>query len=89
MRKSQAKLLKAGDRVLWSKGDAPHVGGAVLKKKYNTVWIRWDDGIERTHYADSMDHVYTAEQLEAIEQEKRMAARIDEINREKLKRPLV
>lgn len=63
MMKSQAKRLKPGDRVVWDKDG---VQGVVTRKRYNTVWIHWDDqpeGHERTHYADLMDHVFTPEQL--------------------------
>jgi hypothetical protein len=80
MLKSQAKKLKAGDRVIWTNG--AHVGGVVVKKKWNTVWILWDDGLEKTHYADTMDHVFTAEQLAQLEEEKRVAEKVKDVQSE-------
>jgi hypothetical protein len=59
MTKTQAKKLKAGDRVIWKHGKF-EVGGTVVGKKWNTVWINWDDGFQKVHYAETMDYVFTA-----------------------------
>jgi hypothetical protein len=87
MRKSQAKKLKDGDRVFWHKPNEPIIGGKVFWKRYNTVCIHWDDGVARNHYADSMDNVFTQQQLDDIKQEERMAENIKSYNAELLKKP--
>lgn len=88
MTKSQAKKLKAGDRVLWHGTDKYGIGGVVVRKHYNTVWIKWDDGVEQTQFAETMDNVWTADQLAAIEENNRVVEKVKEISKEKqLKQP--
>lgn len=84
MRKSQAKLLKAGDRVIWI-SPGGRTDGTVTRKRYNTIWIKWDGGAEQTHYADHMDKVFTQEQLDAEAEQARVVEKVKQYNAERLK----
>lgn len=75
MKKSQAKKLKAGDRVLWDK-PGERIGGTITWKRYNTVKIKWDDGVEQTQYAETMDRVWTQEQLDELAASERIGVRV-------------
>ncbi len=86
MQDYQAKRLKVGDHVIWSKKsvyderlvnvDLDGQEGTVVRKRYNTVWIKWDDGVERTHRAMFMDYIFTQEQLDQIAKEQQLAERV-------------
>jgi hypothetical protein len=86
MMKSQAKKLKPGQRVVWDGTDG-RVEGTVIRRRYNTVWIKWDDGLEKTHYADTMDRVFTPGQLEQIATEQRIAEEVKAYNQRLLNQP--
>ena len=75
MRKSQAKKLTPGTRVIWE-SPGGRIEGTVTKKRYNTVWIKWDDGVEQHHFAEMMDYIWTAEQLEALKKEQEVARKL-------------
>jgi hypothetical protein len=84
----QAKRLKVNDRVVWSKPGSPDTPGEVVKKWYNSIWIKWEDVLEPVlHYADLMPYVFTPAQLKEIETEKEMAVKLQEMKKEDLKKP--
>lgn len=87
MMKSQAKKLKAGDRVIWSRCVTVdrNVHGTVTAKKYNTVWIEWDDGTKQTMYAETMDCVFTQKQLDDIDEQDRVVEKVKKWNAERIK----
>lgn len=89
MMKSQAKRLLAGTVVFWH-GEGKESRGVVIRKYYNTVYIQWDDDIgEKTHFAETMDNVFTQEQLDAIKANKKVIAAVAEYKKDQLKRPIV
>ena len=83
MRKSQAKKLKSGDRVIWTGQihSSEAINGTVIKKAYNTIWIKWDDGLEKTHYAETMEYVFTQAQLDEIDCERKVVEKIKDMKR--------
>ena len=81
----QAKKLRAGDKVVWSK-DNELCNGEVTRKYYNTICIKWDDQAEPTvHYADLMPHVFTPAQLEQMKKEAEVAAAMPAVLAERRK----
>lgn len=87
MRLSQAKKLKPGDRIIWQRPGGK-IEGAVTKKRYNTVRIKWDNGIELDHRAEQMEGMFTQEQLDDIAREAEVGRKVQEFNQRKLKDPL-
>lgn len=82
-----AKKLKKGDRVLWC-GDPLRIGGTVIRKYYNTIWIEWDGhppGFRVEWVVEDMDHIFTQEQLDKIEEEKRAVEAVKQMNAERIK----
>lgn len=76
MTKTKAKKLTVGAQVIWNGADRPGAKGIVIRKRYNTVFIRWADIGEVVHYVETMDNVFTQEQLDQLEEEKRVAESI-------------
>ncbi len=83
----KAKKLKKGDRVLW-RGSGPQIEGTVVKKYYDTIWIEWDGSpadVRTKWFASCMDHIFTQEQLDKIEQEKMAVEAVKQMNADRLK----
>jgi hypothetical protein len=84
MRKSQAQKLKAGQRVVW-RSPGGNAEGVVTRKRYNTVWIQWDNQpTVTTYYAEAMDHIYTPEQWAAEQEQERIGRLVMEESRRRM-----
>jgi hypothetical protein len=85
MLKSQAKRLKKGDKVIFRKpGESQHDDdGEVVNKRYNTVWIKWSKQAPdvTTHYAESMEYVFTPEGYARDQEAQRVGEKVKEENR--------
>jgi hypothetical protein len=83
MLKSQAKRLKKGDKVIYRSPSGDSDEGVVTNKRYNTVWIKWDKRAPEitTHFADTMEYVYTPEGYAAEQEARRIGEKVKEENR--------
>ena len=87
MHTHQAKKLKVGDEVIWSKPGDVQCNGRVVYKHYDTIDIHWSDAEKpNRHYANLMPHVYTAEQLKQMADEKSVASKMEQVKAEMRKR---
>lgn len=90
MMTNQAKRLKVGEKVVWSKSGAPVEEGVVTRKYYNTIYIQWADQAEPfKHYADTMNYAFTPQQLIDLETQARVAERVKELAVERRNKPYV